>query len=131
MRLVVGFLSLAAVLAASGVVRADDAADGEKVFKKFCVACHTVEPGKNKIGPSLAGVVGRKAGQAPGFNYSDAMKKSDVVWDEANLEKYLADPKTFIPGNKMAFAGVKKPEERKAVIEYLEKTKQTASAASN
>jgi len=127
MRLMVGVLSLAAVLAAAGVARADE--DGEKVFKKYCMACHTVEPGKNKIGPSLAGVVGRKAGTAPNFQYSDAMKNSGITWDDANLEKYLGDPKGTVPGNKMAFAGVKKPDERKAVIEFLDKHKQTASAA--
>jgi cytochrome c len=127
MRLIVGVLSLAAVLAAAGVARADE--DGEKVFKKYCMACHTVEPGKNKIGPSLAGVVGRKAGTAPGFNYSDAMKNSGITWSDETLEKYLADPKAAVPGNKMAFAGVKKPDERKAVIEFLDKHKQTASAA--
>jgi cytochrome c len=127
MRLIVGVLSLAAVLAATGVARADE--DGEKVFKKYCTACHTVEPGKNKIGPSLSGVVGRKAGTAPGFQYSDAMKNSGITWSDEELEKYLADPKATVPGNKMAFAGVKKADERKAVIEFLDKHKQSASAA--
>jgi cytochrome c len=121
MRLMVGVLSLAAVLATTAVARADE--DGEKVFKKFCMACHTVEAGKNKIGPSLDGVVGRKAGTAPGFNYSDAMKNSGITWNNEILEKYLADPKGTVPGNKMAFAGVKKADERKAVIEFLDKHK--------
>jgi cytochrome c len=127
MRLIVGVLSLAAVLAATGVARADE--DGEKVFKKYCMACHTVEAGKNKIGPSLAGVVGRKAGTAPNFQYSDAMKNSGITWSNETLDKYLTDPKATVPGNKMAFAGVKKPDERKAVIEFLDQHKQSASAA--
>jgi len=105
----------------AGSARADD--EGEKVFKKYCTACHTVEAGKNKVGPSLAGVVGRKAGNASGFNYSDANKKSGVVWDEKTLNEYLTDPRKFMPGTKMLFAGIKKEDERKAVISYLEEHK--------
>lgn len=111
-------------------VAQDKAKQGETIFKRTCAACHTVEPGKNKIGPSLAGVVGRKSGSVEGFKYSDAMKKADVTWSEENLQKYLADPKGFIPGNRMAFAGLKKEDERKAVIEYLESVKQASSGSS-
>ncbi len=93
------------------------AADGAKVFKR-CMACHTLD-GKNKIGPSLLGVVGSEAGKVEGFKYSKAMKDSGLVWDEENLDKYLANPRTFIPKNKMVFAGLKKEEERKAVIDYI------------
>ena len=103
----------------SGAALAQDAKDGEGLFKRVCFTCHTAEAGKNKLGPSLFGVVGRKAGAAPGFKYSDAMEKSGITWDEAALDKYLADPKAAVPGNKMAYAGVKKPEERKALIAYL------------
>ncbi len=71
------------------------AADGAKVFKR-CMACHTLD-GKNKIGPSLKGVVGSEAGKVEGFKYSKAMKESGIVWDEENLDKYLANPRTFIP----------------------------------
>jgi cytochrome c len=101
----------------------DKAKQGETVFKRTCAACHTVEAGKNKIGPSLAGVVGRKAGSAQGFKYSDPMTKSGVTWTEESLDKYIADPKSFIPGNKMAFTGIKKEDERHAVIDYLETVK--------
>ncbi len=108
------------LVAASGAVLADgDVEDGKKVFNK-CKVCHTLEEGQHKIGPSLAGVIGRPAGTAEGFKYSDAMKESGVVWDEASIDKYLADPKGFIPGNKMAFAGLKKEEERANVIAYIE-----------
>lgn len=104
----------------------DGAKQGETIFKRQCAACHTLEPGRHKIGPSLAGVVGRKAGAAEGFKYSDALKNSGVVWTEENIEKYLADPKGFIPGNKMVFVGIKKKEELQAVVDYLETVKQAA-----
>ena len=92
---------------------------GETVFKKNCAVCHTLDAGKNKIGPSLAGVVGRKAGGVPGFAYSAANKNSGDTWDEQTLDTYLTDPRKFMPGTKMVFAGLKNPEDRKALIEYL------------
>lgn len=84
-----------------------------------CAACHSVEPGKSGIGPSLHGVVGRKAASQPGFAYSAALKNSGLTWDEAGLDKWLASPLTMVPGNKMPYAGVKDPAKRKAVIDYL------------
>lgn len=101
---------------------AGDPAAGEKVFNQ-CKACHTVQAGQNRVGPSLHGVVGRKAGQVEGFKYSDALKSANVTWTPENIDKYLADPKGFIPGNKMAFAGLKKPEDRANVIAYLSQQK--------
>ena len=98
---------------------AQDAKAGEKVFVK-CKACHTIEEGKHRVGPSLANVIGRKAGSSDGFKYSDAMKNSDITWTPENLDKYLADPKTFIPGNKMVFVGLKEEQDRKNVIAYLQ-----------
>lgn len=107
-------------IAVSGAALADgDVEAGKKVFNK-CKVCHTLEAGVNKVGPSLAGVVGRPAGTVEGFNYSDAMKNSGVTWDAATLDQYLADPKGFIPGNKMAFVGLKKEKERQDVIAYLQ-----------
>ncbi len=85
-----------------------------------CKACHQI--GKNGVGPNLAGVFGRKAGTVDGFKYSDPMKAAGN-WDEAALTKYLTDPKGTIPGNKMAFAGIKKPEDLAAVIAYLKVVK--------
>lgn len=103
-----------------GVARADGNAEaGAADFKKTCAACHTAEAGKNKIGPSLFGVVGRTSGTVPGFNYSDAMKKAALAWTPENLDKYLADPRAIVPGNKMTYPGVKKPDERQDVIAYL------------
>ncbi len=92
---------------------------GEAVFKKNCAICHAVDAGKNKIGPSLFGIVGRKAGVAAGFAYSAANKGSGVTWDEPTLDTYLTAPQKFMPGTKMVFAGLKSAEDRKAVIEYL------------
>lgn len=96
-----------------------DAAAGAKVFKK-CQACHSIVAADgNKIGPNLHGVVGRKAGTQEGFNFSDAMKSSGIVWDEASIEKYLRDPKGFVPKNKMAFVGLKKDSDLANVLAFI------------
>jgi cytochrome c len=106
--------------AVSGAALADgDAEAGKKVFNK-CKICHTLEAGVNKVGPSLAGVIGRPAGTVEGFKYSEAMAGSGLTWDAATIDQYLADPKGFVPGNKMAFVGLKKEEERANVIAYLQ-----------
>lgn len=105
-----------------GAALAADAAAGQKVFRK-CAACHTVDVGKNKLGPSLAGVVGRKAGSVAGFKYSKAVAaagaEKGLVWSEQNLDAYLTKPKDFLPGNKMPFPGLKNPEDRANVIAFL------------
>jgi cytochrome c len=111
------------VAALSGAANAQgDAAKGEKVFAK-CKACHQVGEGaKNGVGPIQNQLIGRKAGTVPDYKYSQALLDAaakGLVWDEANLDKYLADPRGFMPGNKMAFVGLKKPEERADVIAYL------------
>jgi len=114
---------VAAALACTAARADGDAAAGEKVFNK-CKACHTLEAGKNRVGPSLAGVIGRTAGGAEGFKYSDAMAGSGVVWSEETLDQYLANPKEFIPGNKMSFPGLKKEDDRENVIAYLKSAAQ-------
>jgi cytochrome c len=109
-------------LTVAGAASAQDAANGEKIYKK-CAACHVVADAKNKVGPSLQGVFGRTAGTVEGFKYSEAMiqhGKDGLVWNAETISEYLADPKGFIPKNKMAFPGLKKPEERADVIAYLE-----------
>jgi len=111
----------AAVLFAAPAHAEGDAAKGEKVFAE-CKACHEVEKGVNKVGPTLKGLVGRKAASVEGYKYSEAMLAKGaegVVWDEATLTAYLPDPKGFVPKTKMAFAGLKKPEEVADVIAYL------------
>ena len=117
-----GALLTATVLAMAPARAEGDAAAGKKVFNK-CMACHDAVNDKSKVGPSLHNVVGRKAGTFEGFKYSDAMKKADVTWSNETLDKYLTDPKGFVPGNRMSFAGVKKEADRKAVIDYLDTVK--------
>src|SRR3954469_20387420 len=101
-----------AMLAASvGGASAQDVAAGENSFKK-CLACHSVgEDAKNKVGPELNGLQGRKAGTAEGYSYSEANKNSGITWDEASFKDYIRDPKAKIPGTKMVFAGIKNEQE--------------------
>ncbi len=121
MKLKIALALTALVVAPSIALAGGDAAKGKKVFRK-CKACHFVDKEKNKVGPYLKGVVGRKAGSVEGFKYSKAMKakgEEGLVWTEENLAKYLKAPKKFVPHNKMAFAGLKKDEDIANVIAYL------------
>lgn len=112
-------ISLAVSLAATPALAEGDAAKGEKVFKK-CKACHTIEQGgKNKIGPNLFDIVGKKSAAVEGYKYSKAMKKADLTWDDATLSEYLKKPKAFVKGTKMSFAGLKKESDRENLIAYL------------
>lgn len=96
-----------------------DAKQGARAFQT-CAACHSLEPGRNLTGPSLANVLGRKAGTVPGFQrYSDALKRSGTVWNEQNLDAWLKEPEKFIPGNDMAFPGIKDDKARRDLIAYL------------
>lgn len=98
-----------------------DAAAGKKVFNK-CRACHDAEAEKNKVGPHLVGIVGRPAASVEGFAYSDNMKElaaAGLVWDEAKLAEYLANPKAMVPKGKMAFPGLKESADIANVIAYL------------
>jgi len=93
-----------------------DAAHGEELYNSRCVACHS--PDANRVGPRHRGVVGRKAGSLTDFNYSKALKASDVVWDEQTLDKWLTNPQAFIPGQRMNFR-VSDPQDRADIIAYL------------
>ena len=113
-------LIVALTLAAStALARAQDLAAGETSFKK-CMACHDVgEKAKNKVGPALNGLDGRKSGTLQGYNYSDANKNSGVVWNDAQFLDYIKDPKAKIPGTKMVFAGIKNDNEANSLWAYL------------
>lgn len=114
----------ALLISSASAMAAGDPADGEKIFKRSCASCHTVtKDGPKRLGPPLHGVVGRKAGSVEGFRYSEANKNSAVTWTPDVLDKYLVDPKKYIPGTNMAFAGLKKDEERANIIAYLETLK--------
>jgi cytochrome c len=107
------------VVSVSVPAMAQDVAAGEKQFA-VCKACHQIGPNaKNGVGPELNGVVGRKAGSVAGYNYSTANKNSGLTWDEATLDKYLANPQEVVKGTKMIFPGIKDEEKRKDVIAYL------------
>lgn len=98
---------------------AADVQQGKNLFQGRCAMCHSTESGVNKIGPSLAGVMGRKAGTVPNFDYSQALKKSGIVWTPKTLNKWLRNPHTFIPGDRMPFPGLASKSERADIIAYL------------
>lgn len=113
--------------AAAVTTTAGDPAAGRLVFRK-CQACHSIEAGKNMLGPSLAGVIGRKAGTEPNYNYSPAMKGADIVWNAQTLDRYLKDPASVVPGNKMPFPGLKTDHDRADVIAFLAASSGAATA---
>jgi cytochrome c len=122
--LVLGGALLAATV---GIAHAQDLAAGEQSFRK-CSPCHSVgEDARNKIGPVLNGIDGRKSGTAPDYNYSDANKKADITWNEATFKEYIQNPMTRVPGTKMAFAGIKNDKEIADLWGYLKQFKADGS----
>lgn len=116
------FAALAAALASPA--GAQDAAAGEGVFKRVCATCHNVTAeGPRKLGPSLFKVVGRKAGTLEGFKYSTAKRDADLAWTPDKLDPYLENPRGFMPGTSMAYAGLKSSTDRANVIAYLQTLK--------
>lgn len=109
-------LALLAVTSSTSVARADD---GPTVFNDNCAVCHATEPGVDKLGPSLAGLVGRPSASLKEYPYSDAMQKAGVTWTKLVLDKYLTDPQAMVKGTKMLFPGLKNAKDRKALIDYL------------
>ena len=105
-------------LGAGQALAEGDAAAGESIYSQ-CAACHATEEGVNRVGPSLYGVMGRVAGSAEGFNFSDAMKDSGLTWDEETMSGYLEDPRGYMPGNRMPYAGLKDEQQRADLIAYL------------
>ena len=109
-------------LALGGLAPASEAADpstGKSVFSSTCSICHSVQPGKNMVGPSLFGLVGRKTGSVPGFHYSPANQNANLTWDGATLDKYLQSPRAVIPGTIMTYGGLKDDAKRSELIAYL------------
>ena len=106
-----------------GPGEAADTAAGQTQFNK-CKICHSLEAGKNTVGPSLHGVFGRKAGTSDGFAYSEAMKNLGIAWDDGTMTKYLRDPKELVPGGKMAFPGIKDDKQIADLLAYLHQATQ-------
>ncbi len=100
---------------------AGDVAKGEKLFKARAAQCHTAgKGGSNGVGPNLYGLIGRKSGTVPDFAYSKANAESGIVWSREILDEYLENPKKYMPGTKMSFAGLKKAQDRADIIAYME-----------
>ena len=117
--LTLSVLAVCMSMAGASSALAQDAAAGENSFKK-CLACHSIGEGaKNKVGPELNGLDGRKSGTADGFSYSDANKGSGITWNKDQFLEYIKDPKAKIPGTKMAFAGIKNEKEAQDLWAYI------------
>lgn len=117
----VAFIAALLAVTASPVMAEGDAEKGKKVFRK-CKACHVVDKEKNRVGPHLVGIFGRPAASVEKFKYSKAMKAKaaeGLVWDEASLAEFLAAPKKYLKGTKMAFVGLKKQDDIDNVIAYI------------
>jgi cytochrome c len=122
-------LLMATAIAACSVsaALAQDAAAGETSFKK-CAPCHSIGEGaKNKVGPELNGIDGRKSGSAPGYSYSDANKNSGITWNKEQFSEYIKDPRAKVPGTKMVFAGIKNETEVANLWAYLSSFKEDGS----
>jgi cytochrome c len=118
-KLILSFLVVAATSAAASGALAQDVAAGKSSFNK-CLPCHAIGEGaKNKVGPELNGIDGRKSGSAPDYSYSDANKNSGITWSKETFLEYIKDPKAKIPGTKMTFAGIKSETEAANLWAYL------------
>ncbi len=115
---IITFSSILFCLVVNSNILLADAALGKKVFNK-CKACHLINKEKNRLGPHLMNLFGRKSGSIEGFKYSVAMKNSDIVWNKETLKEFLTNPKTNIPGTKMAFGGIKNEKQLSDLIDYL------------
>jgi len=115
------FLATVAVVIASTIAHAeDDAVRGEQRFTD-CAACHSLMPGANNIGPSLAGLFGRKAGTTADFRYSPAMRQSKITWTPQLLDEFIADPQKLVPANRMPYSGMPNAADRADLVAYLQK----------
>lgn len=115
---VVASILLASPVAAQMMIPKAAPVSGDRLFGQQCGACHSTEPGETRVGPSLAGVVGRRAGSLPGYPYSAPLAKSGMTWNPASLDKWLTDSQATVPGTHMSYAQAD-PAKRKAIIVYL------------
>ena len=112
-------MAIGVVLLCAPALAQDDA--GQIAFNNACRTCHTVREGDNRLGPSLSRVIGRKAGSLPNYNYSESMKKADLVWDKQNLDRFIANPDAVVSGNNMKpYGGIASAEERAKIVAFLE-----------
>ncbi len=112
-------MAIGVVLLCAPALAQDDA--GQIAFNNACRTCHTVREGDNRLGPSLSRVIGRKAGSLPNYNYSESMKKADLVWDKQNLDRFIANPDVVVSGNNMKpYGGIASAEERAKIVAFLE-----------
>lgn len=118
-RAIYASLGAALILAFGEPASAQNAQEGEHVFHAQCGICHSAQPGRTIIGPSLFGVVGRHSGAMPGFRYSEANRRSGLTWDPATLDRYLTKPQQVVPGTLMTFPGLHDPKQRADVIAFL------------
>ena len=95
-----------------------DPEKGKRIFR-LCAGCHSLKPGEIRVGPPLAGLLGRKAGSVPNYRYSMGLKRADFVWNEKSLDAWLANPRNLVPGNRMLFMGLRKAKHRADVIAFL------------
>jgi cytochrome c len=118
-KLTLGALAIISSMAGASAALAQDAAAGKASFNK-CLACHAIGEGaKNKVGPELNGIDGRKSGTAEGYSYSDANKNSGITWNKEQFLEYIKDPKAKVPGTKMIFAGIKNEKEANDLWAFL------------
>jgi len=118
LKFLVSLASLSALMAAPAFAQNASPAAGKAAFQR-CAMCHSVVPGQARLGPSLSGVVGRKAGGAAGYKYSPAMAKAAFAWDARRLDAFMAKPSAVVPGTKMAYPGISDPVKRAAILAYL------------
>ena len=112
-------MAIGLVLLCAPALALDDA--GQIAFNNACRTCHTVREGDNRLGPNLSRVIGRKAGSLPNYNYSESMKKADLVWDKQNLDRFIANPDAVVSGNNMKpYGGIASAEERAKIVAFLE-----------
>lgn len=107
------------MLGLAGAGQAQQSDPGERVFRRACAACHALEPGQRRIGPSLHGVAGARAARAPDYRYSPALASSGITWTDAELDAFLLAPREAVPGNRMAYPGLADPADRAALIRFL------------